>query len=127
ILEEPASSTGTLSSLQQLGKDFSFGDQFFNDKPSDAKNEKTTAEPKAESMVSVSIQQDTSSTPTLTSTSSGNTFRQAGEQDQQINESVKDVVISSVKDAMRAPLRALFKDLLTSDMKEIMLQRMLEE
>ncbi|GJW32252.1 hypothetical protein Tco_0052284 [Tanacetum coccineum] len=28
IPEEPASSTGTLSSLQQLGKDFSFGDQF---------------------------------------------------------------------------------------------------
>nr|GEW66377.1 hypothetical protein [Tanacetum cinerariifolium] len=33
ILEEPASSTGTLSSLQHLAKDFSFGDQFFNDKP----------------------------------------------------------------------------------------------
>ncbi|GKD61558.1 hypothetical protein Tco_1299067, partial [Tanacetum coccineum] len=33
IPEEPASSTGTLSSLQHLAKDFSFGDQFFNDKP----------------------------------------------------------------------------------------------
>ncbi|GJY81258.1 hypothetical protein Tco_0494009 [Tanacetum coccineum] len=49
IPEEPASSTGTLSSLQQLGKDFSFGDQFFNDKPSDAENEKTTSDTKAES------------------------------------------------------------------------------
>nr|GFC12081.1 hypothetical protein [Tanacetum cinerariifolium] len=38
ILEEPASSTGTLSSLQHLAKDFSFGDQFFNDKPSEAEN-----------------------------------------------------------------------------------------
>nr|GEW75494.1 hypothetical protein [Tanacetum cinerariifolium] len=36
ILEEPASSTGTLSSLQHLAKDFSFGDLFFNDKPSEA-------------------------------------------------------------------------------------------
>ncbi|GJY21047.1 hypothetical protein Tco_0393613 [Tanacetum coccineum] len=36
IPEEPASSTGTLSSLQHLAKDFSFGDQFFNDKPSEA-------------------------------------------------------------------------------------------
>ncbi|GJU80762.1 hypothetical protein Tco_1283127 [Tanacetum coccineum] len=42
IPEEPASSTGTLSSLQHLAKDFSFGDQFFNDKPSEANNEKTT-------------------------------------------------------------------------------------
>ncbi|GJX62198.1 hypothetical protein Tco_0295098 [Tanacetum coccineum] len=36
-------------------------------------------------------------------------------------------VSSSVKHAMRAPLRARFKDLPTSDMKEILLQRMLEE
>ncbi|GJX65457.1 hypothetical protein Tco_0299800, partial [Tanacetum coccineum] len=39
----------------------------------------------------------------------------------------KEVVISSVKHAMRAPFRARFKDLPTSDMKEILLQRMLEE
>ncbi|GJR71895.1 hypothetical protein Tco_0084260 [Tanacetum coccineum] len=60
IPEEPASSTGTLSSLQHLAKDFSFGDQFFNDKPSEANNEKTTADTEAESMVSVTIHQDTS-------------------------------------------------------------------
>ncbi|GJR40915.1 hypothetical protein Tco_1216599 [Tanacetum coccineum] len=67
VLEEPASSTGTLSSLQHLAKDFSFGDQFFNDKPSDVENEKTTAETKAESMVSVTIHQDTSAIPPMTS------------------------------------------------------------
>ncbi|GKA28052.1 hypothetical protein Tco_0714220 [Tanacetum coccineum] len=39
IPEEPVSSTGTLSSLQHLAKDFSFGDQFLNDKPSEADNE----------------------------------------------------------------------------------------
>nr|GEY02413.1 retrovirus-related Pol polyprotein from transposon TNT 1-94 [Tanacetum cinerariifolium] len=44
ILEEPASSSGTLSSLQHLTKDLNFGDLFFNDKPSEADNEKTTAE-----------------------------------------------------------------------------------
>ncbi|GJZ25826.1 hypothetical protein Tco_0570079 [Tanacetum coccineum] len=38
----------------------SFGDQFFNDKPYEAENEKTTAETEAESMVSVTIHQDTS-------------------------------------------------------------------
>ncbi|GKF21764.1 hypothetical protein Tco_0070402, partial [Tanacetum coccineum] len=64
---EPASSTGTLSSLQHLAKDFSFGDQFFNDKPSDAENEKTTVETEAESMVSITIHQDTSAIPPMTS------------------------------------------------------------
>ncbi|GJR65583.1 hypothetical protein Tco_0011648 [Tanacetum coccineum] len=189
IPEEPASSTGTLSSLQQLGKDFSFGDQFFNDKPSDAENEKTTADTEVESMVSISIQQDTSvippmtspvigpvprpdspnvhwPLPTTTTTTSATTtttlplppqpqqgpsdpiiikrmgeleelianlveenqaLEEQQEIDRKINESVKEVVISSVKHAMRAPLRARFKDLPTSDMKEILLQRMLEE
>ncbi|GKD81629.1 hypothetical protein Tco_1348468, partial [Tanacetum coccineum] len=41
-------------------EDFSYGDQFIDDKPSEANNEKTTADTKAESMVSVTIQQDTS-------------------------------------------------------------------
>ncbi|GKC11540.1 hypothetical protein Tco_1008322, partial [Tanacetum coccineum] len=67
ILEEPASSIGTLSSLQYLTKDFSFGDQFFNDKPSEAENEKTTAENEVESMVSITIHQDTSTIPFMTS------------------------------------------------------------
>nr|GEV65656.1 hypothetical protein [Tanacetum cinerariifolium] len=66
ILEEPASSTGTLSSLQHLAKDFSFGDLFFNDKPSEAENEKTTREIEVESMVSVTIQQETSAIPHMT-------------------------------------------------------------
>ncbi|GJT23975.1 hypothetical protein Tco_0893912 [Tanacetum coccineum] len=67
IPEEPISSTGTLSSLQHLAKDFGFGDQFLNDKPSEADNEKTTADTEAESMVSVTIQQDTSVFPPMTS------------------------------------------------------------
>ncbi|GKB87293.1 hypothetical protein Tco_0959565, partial [Tanacetum coccineum] len=46
---------------------FSFGDQFLNDKPSEADNKKTTVDTKAESMVSVTIQQDTSITPPMTS------------------------------------------------------------
>ncbi|GJW56996.1 hypothetical protein Tco_0103727 [Tanacetum coccineum] len=45
----------------------------------------------------------------------------------QLEKSVKEVVIASVQHATRAPLRARFKDLPTSDMKEILLQRMLEE
>nr|GEX22263.1 hypothetical protein [Tanacetum cinerariifolium] len=44
-----------------------FGDHFFNDKPSEAENEKTTVKTKAESMVSVTIHQDTSTIPPMTS------------------------------------------------------------
>nr|GEZ73607.1 hypothetical protein [Tanacetum cinerariifolium] len=47
LLEDPASSSGTLSSLQHLSKDISFGDLFFSDKPSDADK---NAETKVKSM-----------------------------------------------------------------------------
>nr|GEU69319.1 hypothetical protein [Tanacetum cinerariifolium] len=65
ILEEPASSTWTLSSLQHLAKDLNFGDLFFNDKPPKSDNEKTTAKTEAESMVSVTIRLDTSAIPPM--------------------------------------------------------------
>nr|GEU77385.1 integrase, catalytic region, zinc finger, CCHC-type, peptidase aspartic, catalytic [Tanacetum cinerariifolium] len=58
LLEEPASSSGTLSSLHHLSRDISFGDQFFSDKPSEA--DKNT-ETKVESMVNFLIQQALSS------------------------------------------------------------------
>nr|GEW88211.1 integrase, catalytic region, zinc finger, CCHC-type, peptidase aspartic, catalytic [Tanacetum cinerariifolium] len=67
LLEEPASSSGTLSSLQHLSKDIIFGDLFFNDKPLEANNDKATTETEVESMVSITIQQDMSSTPPMTS------------------------------------------------------------
>nr|GEW70132.1 hypothetical protein [Tanacetum cinerariifolium] len=67
LLEEPASSSGTLSSLQHLSKDISFGDLFFSDKPLDVDIDKENAETKVKSMVSVTIQQDMSSIPPMTS------------------------------------------------------------
>ncbi|GJY49218.1 hypothetical protein Tco_0439174 [Tanacetum coccineum] len=149
-----------------------------DDNPSEANKEKTDSDTEAESMVSVTIQQDTSviapmtspvigpvprpdspnvhsPLPTTTTITSATTkitlplppqpqqgpsdpiiIKRMGELeelianpeiDRKINESVKEVVISSIKHAMRAPLHARFKDLPTSDMKEILLQRMLEE
>ncbi|GKB13266.1 hypothetical protein Tco_0847189 [Tanacetum coccineum] len=56
-----------MSSLQHLAKDFSFGNQFFNDKPLEADNEKTTADTEAESMVFVTIYQDIYAIPPMTS------------------------------------------------------------
>nr|GEV24847.1 hypothetical protein [Tanacetum cinerariifolium] len=64
LLEDPASSSGTLSSLQHLSRDISFGDQFFNDKPLDADK---NAETEVESMVNVSIQQAMSLISLMTS------------------------------------------------------------
>ncbi|GKA49339.1 hypothetical protein Tco_0742412 [Tanacetum coccineum] len=61
----------------------------------------------------------TTTTTTATPTTTTTTTLPLPPQPQQ----VKEVVISSVKHAMRAPLRARFKDLPTPDIKEILLQR----
>ncbi|GJY95336.1 retrovirus-related pol polyprotein from transposon TNT 1-94 [Tanacetum coccineum] len=66
ILEEPASSTRTLSSLQNLDKDLSFTDQFFVEKPHEENAGKTNVEIEVQLMVSVPIHQDTSSVPPMT-------------------------------------------------------------
>ncbi|GKD48066.1 E-beta-farnesene synthase [Tanacetum coccineum] len=65
ILEKPASSTGTLSSLQNLEKDISFTDQFFVEKPQEEETGKTNVEAEVQSMVSVPIHHDTSSVPPM--------------------------------------------------------------
>nr|GEU46220.1 hypothetical protein [Tanacetum cinerariifolium] len=66
ILEELASFTGTLSSLQNLDKELSFTNQFFVEKPQEEEPEKTNTKSKVQSMVMVSIHQDTSSVPLMT-------------------------------------------------------------
>ncbi|GKD26021.1 hypothetical protein Tco_1232235, partial [Tanacetum coccineum] len=62
-LEEPASSNGTLSSLQNLDKDLSFTNQFLVEKSQPDEPEKTNNETEVQSMVTVPIHQDTSSVP----------------------------------------------------------------
>ncbi|GJR14118.1 retrovirus-related pol polyprotein from transposon TNT 1-94 [Tanacetum coccineum] len=220
-LEEPASSAGTLSSMQNLDKELSFTNQFLAEKSQEDEPEKTNTEVEVQSMVTVPIHQDTSSVPLMTSpiidltvsqpasttvqaslpTSTattaitttttlpppppqpqqgvsnsiiiqrigklkrsiadqvdanqaleerldkqGNRIHQLETQDlsrmireqtvkyidkqeidRKIKETVKEAVAASVQYAMRAPLRARFKDLPTFDMKEILLQRTLED
>nr|GEX57483.1 reverse transcriptase domain-containing protein [Tanacetum cinerariifolium] len=111
ILEEPASSTGTLSSLQHLAKDFSFGDLFFNDKPSEAENEKTTTEIEAKLMVSITIQQDTSVILPMTTP---------------VSKVVDEIVTDAVDWVIQTLLRIRFRDLSEADMKEILHQRIWE-
>nr|GEU92433.1 hypothetical protein [Tanacetum cinerariifolium] len=152
ILEEPVSSLGTLSYLQHLIKDLSFGDLFFNDKPSKADNKKTTAETEAESMVSVTIQQDTSSIPPMTTPRIGklehimaNLIQDNKHLEEsldshgarlytlenldiplQVSKAIDEVVTDAVDWAIQAPLWNRIRDLPEADMKEILHQRMWE-
>nr|GEW61640.1 hypothetical protein [Tanacetum cinerariifolium] len=141
--EEPASSSGTLSSLQHLSKDLSFGDLFFSDKPSKVDNDKATTETKAASMVSVTVQQDMSSIPPMTTPTIDLTSRPESPKrldshgarlyileqldiPHQVNKVVNEVVTDAVDWAMQAPLRNRFRDIPEADMKEILHQRMWE-
>nr|GFA41947.1 hypothetical protein [Tanacetum cinerariifolium]GFA41970.1 hypothetical protein [Tanacetum cinerariifolium] len=75
LLEEPASSLGTLSSLQHMSKYLSFGDIFFSDKPLEADNDKATTETEVESMVpeSPKVHQQLKATTTETTTTTTTT------------------------------------------------------
>ncbi|GJY52168.1 hypothetical protein Tco_0443015 [Tanacetum coccineum] len=64
-LENPLSSSGTLSSMKNLDDAFTFDDQFLNDKPMKEEPGKTTIETEAESMVTVPIHQASTSVPPL--------------------------------------------------------------
>nr|GEX21226.1 retrovirus-related Pol polyprotein from transposon TNT 1-94 [Tanacetum cinerariifolium] len=66
ILEDPGSSTRTLSSLHNLEKELSFTDQFFVEKQQEKEPGKTNVEAEVQSMVSVPIHQDTSLVPRMT-------------------------------------------------------------
>ncbi|GKB61501.1 hypothetical protein Tco_0917687 [Tanacetum coccineum] len=93
ILEEPASFTGTLSSLQNLDKDLSFTDQFFMEKLHEENSGKMNAETEVQSMVSVPIHQDTSSVPLMTTPQSTTDLilvHRIGELEQHIADLVQD-------------------------------------
>nr|GEZ88956.1 hypothetical protein [Tanacetum cinerariifolium] len=61
---DPLSSTRTLSSMKNLDA-YTFGDQFFNDKPTNKDPRKTNMETEVESMVTILIHQVSSSAPLL--------------------------------------------------------------
>nr|GEV88710.1 hypothetical protein [Tanacetum cinerariifolium] len=106
-------------------------------------NDKATTETEAESMVSVTIQQDMSSIPPMTSpiidlTSRPETPKRLDSHRarlytleqldilHQVSKAVNEVVTDAIDWAMQAPLRNRFKDLPEVDMKEILHKRMWE-
>nr|GEW58910.1 nucleotide-binding alpha-beta plait domain-containing protein [Tanacetum cinerariifolium] len=119
LLEEPTSSSGTLSSLQHLSRDFSFRDQFFSDKPSDADK---SIETKVESMEHQQLKETTTDTTTTTAT----TLPPPQDPQHITTEAMMVKRIDAVDWAMQAPLRNRFRDLPKADIKEILHQRMWE-
>ncbi|GJZ92787.1 hypothetical protein Tco_0664852 [Tanacetum coccineum] len=65
LIENPPSSTRTLSSMKNIEGTFTFGDQFLNDKPTKEEPGKAKMETKDESMVTVPIYHASSSVPPL--------------------------------------------------------------
>ncbi|GJV56247.1 hypothetical protein Tco_1457252 [Tanacetum coccineum] len=152
-LENPLSSSGTLSSMKNL--DEMFGDQSFNDKPTEECG-KGNVETEVESMVTVPIHQASSiapplSTPiinlsppkpvatpvqepiftattttTTTSTTTKIFYLELRDLPHKINQTVNEVVKEAVQTALQAPLLDRFRDFSEADMKEILHQRMFE-
>nr|GEU57931.1 retrovirus-related Pol polyprotein from transposon TNT 1-94 [Tanacetum cinerariifolium] len=134
IPEEPTSSTRTLSSLQNLGKELSFTDQFFVKKQQEEEPGKTNAGAEVRSMVTIPIHQDTSSVPPmttpvidLTTSQSGSPLPTSSAKTSTVSKAVDDIVTDEVDWAMQAPLRARFSDLTAVYMKEILQQQMFED
>ncbi|GJT02405.1 hypothetical protein Tco_0823574 [Tanacetum coccineum] len=65
-IEDPTSSAGTLSSLQNINKELSFTNQFLAEKSQEDEPEKTNIEAEVQSMVTIPIHQDTLSVPLMT-------------------------------------------------------------
>nr|GEX19222.1 hypothetical protein [Tanacetum cinerariifolium] len=112
ILKEPVSSTGTLSSLQNLKKELSFTDQFFVEKQVEFGSPLPTSTATTSAVMTTTTlpppppqPQQSSADPTL------------------LQRIVDEIVTDAVDWAMQAPLRARFSDLPAVDIKEILQQR----
>ncbi|GJU76634.1 hypothetical protein Tco_1273704 [Tanacetum coccineum] len=145
ILEDPLSSTGTLSSMKNLEDAYAIGDQFINDKSTDDEPGKLNVESEVVSMVTVPIYQASSLVPPLSTPKLSdleqknknldNTTQNLGSRvftlelrdlPYKIDEIVRENLKKAVQIALQAPLRDRFRDLPKADMKEMLHQRMFE-
>nr|GEX67246.1 hypothetical protein [Tanacetum cinerariifolium] len=125
-LEELASSTGTLSSLQNLEKELSFTDQFFMEKPEEEEPEKTNAKSRfsqwsqspfikihreLEQHMENLIQENLALEERLDKHGSRLYNLENLNIPQKVSKAVDKIVTDAVDWAMQAPLRARFSDL----------------
>nr|GEX48541.1 hypothetical protein [Tanacetum cinerariifolium] len=156
LLEEPASSSGTLSSLHHLSRDISFGDQFFSDKPLDVHQQfkatttditttttTTVPPPQAQQQSTAEammvkridelkhiladlIQLNKNMEERLDKHEARLHILEQLDIPQQVSIAVSEVVTDAVDWAMQVPLRNHIRDLPEADIKEILHQRMWE-
>ncbi|GJZ35671.1 hypothetical protein Tco_0581488 [Tanacetum coccineum] len=145
ILADPLSSTGTLSSINNLEDAYAIGDQFINDKSTDDEPGKLNVESEVVSMVTVPIYQASSLVPPLftpklsdleqTNKNLDNITQNLGSRvytlelrdlPHKIDEAVRENVKEVVQIVLQAPFRDHFRDLPEEDMKEMLHQRMFE-
>ncbi|GJZ86078.1 hypothetical protein Tco_0657688 [Tanacetum coccineum] len=140
--------------MKNLEDNFTFGDQFINDKPMEEDPSKSNVETEVESMVTVPIHQASSSVPLLFTLvidltplkpvcpnfekrhklqdknvqglSSRVFTLELQDLPHKIDQTVNEVVKEAVQTTLEAPLCERFRDLSEADMKEILHQRMFE-
>ncbi|GJS14337.1 hypothetical protein Tco_0408809 [Tanacetum coccineum] len=123
ILEDPLSSSVTLSSMKNLDDAYTIGDQFLNDKSTKDEPGKLNVEVEVVSMVTVPIYQASSSIPPL-SIPVIDLSPPKPDLPHKINQTVNEVVKEAIHVALQAPLSDHFRELPEADMKEILHQRM---
>nr|GEY70639.1 retrovirus-related Pol polyprotein from transposon TNT 1-94 [Tanacetum cinerariifolium] len=130
ILEEPLSSSETLSSMKNLDDAYTSRDQFLNDKPTEDEPDKLNVDSEVVSMVTVLIHEVSFLIPSLStpiidlSPPKPGFYLGASGLPHNINQTVNVVVKEAVHIALQAPLRDRSRELLEADMKEILHQRM---
>nr|GEW16705.1 retrovirus-related Pol polyprotein from transposon TNT 1-94 [Tanacetum cinerariifolium] len=122
ILKEPLSSSGTLSSMKNLGDAYTIGDHFINDKSTEDEPSKLNVESK------VKLAAFEQKSKTLDNTTQNIGSRVFTLELRGLPHKIDKVVCESVKEAvhiaLQAPLRDRFRELPEADMKEILHQRM---
>nr|GEV83982.1 hypothetical protein [Tanacetum cinerariifolium] len=131
IPEEPAISTGTMSSLQNLEKDLSFTNQFFVENKQEEEPGKTNA--KAECIDELKqhmanlLQYNLALEERLDKHGSRLYKLENLNNPHQVSKAVDEIITDAVDRAMKALLRAHFNDLPAVDIKEILQQQMFED
>ncbi|GKC68452.1 retrovirus-related pol polyprotein from transposon TNT 1-94, partial [Tanacetum coccineum] len=123
-LEEPASSAGTLSSLQHLDKELSFADQFLVEKSQEDEPEKTNTESKRigelEQHMADLVQANLALEERMDKHGSILYKLDNLNIPHQVSKAVDEIVTDTVDWAIQAPLKDRFKELPEADMKEIL-------
>ncbi|GJT73200.1 hypothetical protein Tco_1032486 [Tanacetum coccineum] len=129
-LEEPASSAGTLSSLQNLDKELSFADQFLVEKSQEDEPKKTNTESehigKFEQHMADMVEANQALEEILGK--QGNRLYNLENLDipHKVSKVVDEIITDAVDWAIQAPLRDRFRDLPKANIKEILHHRMWE-